>query len=280
MSLIVMLLSMLIMSSKRKINNMNLVILSLLNMCDQRSTSPVDRFIIQYVCEHPYEVSKMSIDELAHRLNISLSQVSRFVRHAGFESFKQFKQVLTYHGHKQRHTSIQNGDVDFKQYPYLVKEEMDYFFNHIDYQSIDLFVNDLVSFQNVALFGILNSENAAKDLQYNLARLSKMCVSLYDYKDQIEFIKQAQSHQLIVIYSMSGDYVLDNSYSRDYGLFSAMHQTQAKIYVITQQTDVQDLPFIHGVIKVPTRHHLYHHCLQYVNDLIYLKYQEISKMRK
>ena len=77
---------------------------------------------------------------------------------------------------------------------------------------LDEFIHDLLSFPKIGMFGILNSENMVKNLHYDLAMKGIMTYSFSHFIDQLSFIENADDQTLIVIYSISGEYVTDNCY--------------------------------------------------------------------
>lgn len=128
----------------------------------------------------------------------------------------------------------------------------------------------------------LNSGNAARELQYNLMINGLQCLSIIEQRAQIDFIEKADSQTLIVIYSLSGEYVLDNHYSRCFHTLSSLKKSQAKIYVMTHNREVNSLDYIDRMIYIPIKHRFYQYTYQCLNGSILLEYQKrfISKKGK
>lgn len=253
---------------------MNLVVMMLLDYIANSQISPIDYMIATYILEHYTEVVDITITTLADLLHVSCSQISRFVRHIGFTSFVDFKESLSYHGNPNRHSLIQKGidQANFQQY---LHEDIDYFYAHFDYAQLDVFIHMLLSTSNIALFGLLNSENDVKELQYNLALHHKICLTFSHIKDQLEYIRH--NNGLIIIYSMSGEYVFDNGYSRYYGIVESLKKSQAKIWVVTGNKNVLSLDYVDQVILVPHIHGNLSYLIHCFNDLVlshYLKLKE------
>ena len=133
----------------------------------------------------------------------------------------------------------------------MVTEEITYFYQNFDESRVDKLVYDFYKYPKIAIFGILNSDNGAKELQYNLIGWGKICISYTNFQDQLDFIKSADSNTLIVIFSF-----------------------KAKVYVITKNNLVQELEYVYEVILVPIKHDLYNYTLQCLVDLIFMKYQK------
>ena len=86
---------------------MNLVLMTLLDYINDPHISVVDRCIGEYIVKNINQVSLYSINQLAKSASVSISQVSRFIKHIGFQSFSDFKESLNVHGHSQRHSLLQ-----------------------------------------------------------------------------------------------------------------------------------------------------------------------------
>lgn len=253
---------------------MNLVISLLINLINNPKTNAVDRDIAVNLINN-YKLLKIdSITILAKSLNVSISQLSRFVKNIGFNSYRDFKEIIEYHGVKSRHTDLQQGLISLTDYSKQVTEEINYFYRHFKIKQIDNLVSDLHTFKKIALFGLLNSDNGAKELQYNLMRLNKICISYNNLDDQLEYINNAKEDTLIVIFSMSGQYVLDNNYNRYYQATNYLKNTKAKVYVISSNEEVNNLIYLDETIIIPSIHNLSNYTLQSICDLILLAYQQ------
>lgn len=249
---------------------MNLVVMSLLDVIARPCISSVDEVIARYILENHEKVQHMSITDLSQQLGVSPSQISRFVRHIGFSSFVLFKESLSYHGPVQRHSMVQRGIKQplFQQY---LHEDIVYFYTHFDYQQGYQLI-DILHNHDVALFGIFNSENYARELQYNLALHHKVCTTFLDIYKQIEYIKESQGW--IIIYSLSGEYVLDNGYSRYYGIVKALKESRAHILVVTSHQDIASLDYIDEVVFIPHLHGHTSYLIHCFNDWIISAYLE------
>ena len=251
---------------------MNLVLMQILEYLNNPKISDVDKQIAQYVVRNHYCLNHMSIQMMSNDIGVSLSQMSRFVRRIGFDSFTDFKESLDYHGNKNRHSLLQkeNSIKDEYEYKNIVQKEIDYFFEYFSIDCLEELVNDLLHYKTIGMFGLLNSENALKDLQYNLALKGIFTTSYSFITNQNEYIKNADSETLIIIYSLSGAYVLDNDYSSYYQTLTYLKKCKAKIYVFTNNRDVFHLSYIDKVIYVPVYNQLHNYSLQCLNDCIML----------
>ena len=254
---------------------MNLVLMTLLDYINDPHISVVDRCIGEYIVKNINQVSLYSINQLAKSASVSISQVSRFIKHIGFQSFSDFKELLNVHGHSQRHSLLQrDNQMEVSTYQKYVQEEIQYFFEHFSFDMLDEFIYDLLSFSKIGMFGILNSENMVKNLHYDLAMKGIMTYSFSHFIDQLSFIENADDQTLIVIYSISGEYVTDNCYSRYYQTLTALKKSRAKIYVVTNNKKLSHFSYLDRIIHIPIKNQLYHYSLQCFNDVVLLELQK------
>lgn len=68
----------------------------ILNLDDSiiKSLSNNELAVLRYVYDHPYDVSHMSIQELAQKISYSTSTILRFCKKLGFSGFSEFKYAL------------------------------------------------------------------------------------------------------------------------------------------------------------------------------------------
>lgn len=258
---------------------MNLVILSLTNLINNPATNTVDQIIASHLMKSYDSIIDMSIHELSNFLDVSPSQISRFIRTIGFQSYKDFKEALKYHGSKDRHSLVEEEHLINQDFQNKIHQEIDYFFKHFDFSQADHLIKEIKQFQHVALFGILKSNQIAISLQNQLLRKGKICVSYIDFYQQLKYIQNAQDNDLIIIFSSSGEYVFNSGYSRYYHTVPILKHTSARIIVITTNPRVKQLEYIDETIIFPYRYKLYHYSLQLLIDYITMNYDQI-KTRK
>lgn len=255
---------------------MNFIVTSLLQIINNPHANAVDQQIALFILENYTHITSLSITNLADEIGVSISQISRFVKYIGLSSFGDFKELLNYHGHISRHTYVQRGEISAVDYQKKVQEEMNYFFENFHLEAIRDFILDIIHYPRVALFGLLNSGNVARELQYNLASRQKICYCYDSLSDQLDFIKSADSNTVVIIVSMSGGYVMDNSYVRHYGAMKILKDCHAKVYVITQNKDVSYLSYIDHCILLPSLNPMYNLSLQWFIDLLLIEYDRLA----
>lgn len=254
--------------------SMNLIVKLLINLINNPKTNSVDRYIASQIIQSYQHIYHMSISEISQFLHVSSSQMSRFVRNIGFDSYSAFRESLLYHGNSNRHLDIQvKKSISESDLKNNIFEEIEYFFKHFDVSSLFSLIEDLHQYKYIAFFGLLNSGNVAKDIQMNLASQGLISVSYSELSEQLEFIKNADSQTLVVIISVSGDYMMNNDYARYYKVQNILKHSQAKIVVLTKNKKVKALDFIDEIILLPVRQNYYNHTLQCFIDLLTMYYE-------
>ena len=74
---------------------------------------------------------------------------------------------------------------------------------------------DIHSYQNVYVFGMLKAESAAVSLQTDLLMMSKPVLTFAAYSEQIDTIAHAGKEDLIIIFSYTGSYFSSHSFRQN-----------------------------------------------------------------
>lgn len=259
------------MSQKKE--SMNLIVKSFIHLINNPKTNGVDRYIASRFIQDYQKVYDLSISEISVFFHVSYSQMSRFVRNIGFDSYREFRESLLYHGSSDRHSDIQvKSPISMLELKNNIIEEIEYFFHYFDMTQLYALIQDLHQYKHIAFFGLLNSGNVARDIQMNLASKGLICVCYDDLFEQLEFMKNADKQTLIVIISVSGDYLLGNDYARYYKVQNILKNSMAKKIMITKNPKIKELDMIDNVIQLPVSHHYYNHTLQCFADLLTMYY--------
>lgn len=113
----------------------------------------------------------------------------------------------------------------------------------------------------------------------NLASHGLISVSYLELADQLKYIKNANQETLVVVVSVSGDYIQGNDYSRYYKVQNIFKYSRAKKIMITKNSKLKQLDMIDEVILLPISQNYYNHTLQCFVDLLtmYYHYEIIPK---
>ena len=115
----------------------------------------------------------------------------------------------------------------------------------INEKDIYKLVTDIANYSNVAAFGYMQSQSVAQNLQYDLQTCHKFIHTSMKYSDQIEYINNADSSNLIIILSESGTY-----FKRAFERKTLFRNTndKPKIYLITCNSDIE-IPYVDYYIR-------------------------------
>jgi DNA-binding MurR/RpiR family transcriptional regulator len=253
---------------------MNLIITSLYNLINNPNINSVDRTIAYTLLKDYKQIENKTIIQAAKDLHVTPSQLSRFIRVIGFDSYDEFRQSLTYHGNQKRHSYIFNQSLSKYDIQKDMINEINHFYTHINDEDIQYLVKNINEYNTIAIFGTLSSESYANILQYHLSRFNIISISYSHIKDQLDFIKNADANTLIIILSISGEYVLDNNYNRYLKTIKYLKETSAKIVIITNNKDVNSFHYIDRVIHLPMLKS--HIVLSLFIDLLTVEFQNLE----
>ncbi len=183
-------------------NKLKVLLLSLLSSTHEDETNCR---IASYILENIDEVREMNIVELARVCFVSNSSVSRFCREIGLRDFSELRQLMepttnSYH--------IIGKTSDFQlnttQYIEQVEEGIRLVKEGIDYEKVERIVDDLMNYQRIAAFGMLNAESVAMGLQNDMLLFRKMITTKVSFQQQNDFLERTDRDDLIIIFSSMG----------------------------------------------------------------------------
>lgn len=192
---------------------------------------------------------QVSAEEIARACFVSKSAVSRFCREVGLEDFYALREMLATAGkHFER-----LGDTDVASQSARVAslgaESMLLAGNTIDTAALDCLAREIATAPRIACFGLLKAQAAALNLQCDLTMLGKQAFTKIAFREQMEYLKNASSDDLIVVFSYRGMYF-------DYDLPCEARNTHAKLWMVTgnrSRTATQKKPLLQGVITFESR---------------------------
>ncbi len=119
------------------------------------------------------------------------------------------------------------------------------------------------------------SESAAIDLQYKLAYSSKFIYTSQDDRKQDAYIRSADEDTLIIVFSNSGNFLHQQLLRPGHPERDTFTHTKAKIFAITANAAVKDLPYVSDAIVFPHETSLQTHAFLYqiIMDMIVTRYR-------
>lgn len=167
--------------------------------------------IAEFILENRAEIRDIGIQELAKKCNVSVSSVSRFCREIGIGDFASLRDILNSDGGDG--VTFENRSDSAQDYARSICEGIMLAAGSVDMDKIRSLCRDIRDYDSVAVFGLLKSESAALGLQSDLAILGKPTYTKISFRQQMDYIRQADSKDLIIIFSFSGIY-FDYEYRR------------------------------------------------------------------
>ena len=225
---------------------LNLVLIGILNTEPEDS---IDYRIAKFLLEHIAEFEKFNATRIATECNVSKAAITRFCKHIGLEDFLDLQIMYRISNNSTRRTKFQfegRGDsqnigIDFLESSKRVIENLE---SRIDWKILDELVEDIRKFDRVATFGHMHSGNIAMNLQHDIFIAGKYLFSSHRFGVQRDFILNADSKTLIIIFSATGDY-LDRTFPMEF-------KTSARIYLITV-SKIDPKPNVYRTIDLCSR---------------------------
>ncbi len=266
------------------------VLMHLLLLLNTRKDSSVDYHIAALLLAHFSEIQSMRLGEMAALCFVSKSTMSKFIRHLGYADFSEFKLSVAYRS--DRFTNLLNYNDNIlgylmehspAEYIDLMIQDLQHVKQTLDQAAIDVVVQDLFQYDTVAAFGLMYSESAALDFQMKLAYNQKYIISYMDEERQYAFIRQADRHTLLIIFSNSGDYIKKYQFIKPYIEKNIFQQTKAKVVLITCNPSMRENPAVDTCVCLEHSSGVQTHqvLFQFVTDLIASGYRrKLQKLRQ
>lgn len=196
--------------------------------------------IAAYILENIDEVKHDSIRDLAAKIYVSISSISRFCRDIGLQDFTELKQLLIATSLKFEVCS-ESPSLQQQKYDYVaaVQSSLERVRDSLDMERLYQLAEDIRRYKRVAIFGPLKAETVAMNLQSDLVMLGKQAITKVRFAQQSEYLANADENDLVIIFSFTGiffDYGIPDGYRKN-------RKKRPKVYFITSSsnTDFPDL---------------------------------------
>jgi len=179
----------------------------------QNGMTDTKQNICQYIEKNPYEVTKMTIRDLARKSYSSPSTIVRFVRDLGFDSFSEFKQELLVDLNTLENSNITDSKIRKDDSIYEIINKVTFSNMQslqdtaalLDENIVNKCVKQMSSSETILLFGMGSSYLCASDAFLKFIRLNKNCLTAEDWHTQLLIAKNATRNDIALIFSYSGD---------------------------------------------------------------------------
>lgn len=172
--------------------------------------------IAHVVLDHPEQVARMNISQLATYSSTSVASVVRFSKAMGFKGFPDFRMALVGELSRREHLGIDGSELDGGITLEDSAEEVIRKISQADARAIQSTAErlDPVSFlttvdawdkaETIGLIGIASSGYVVMDLQLKLNRLGKRAVAWIDAHSALTSISLLKANDVLVAVSHSG----------------------------------------------------------------------------
>lgn len=190
--------------------------------------------IARYLLERLDCLGDVSVEKLAAECFVSKATVSRFCRDIGLEDFSELRDLLrqtektfTLYG---KGLPPREQGLDFCG---RMQESLGLAADTLDYEALGRLAEEIKEAGRVAAFGLLKAETAVISLQSDLVMLGINAVTKVAFREQQEFLENAQPGDLIIIFSYTGIYF-------DYGLPRHVLRGGPKVWLVTGCPDIRE----------------------------------------
>ncbi|MBO6093143.1 MAG: MurR/RpiR family transcriptional regulator [Oscillospiraceae bacterium] len=227
--------------------------------------------IASYILGHMDELQECSLRELAGKVNVSASSLSRFCRDIGLRDFNELKELSADRDHQYLlQSASDNSSIIKDNFITAVENSLQNVRASVDMEKIIRLCCDIQKYEHVAVFGVLKSEGVAMNLQADLVLQGKHVVTKLPYSEQLDYLEAADEKNLIIIFSFKGVY-----YDYGFPMFTKTPKNKKpKIYFITSDSSAETSNYYDEVIwfqsnQQPSSHP---YQLQLIADLIAQQY--------
>ena len=158
-----------------------------------------------------------------------------------------------------------------------IDSEFEIMQKYLNNDLIDKLVNDIYNYKKIAIFGRGNSGYFARELQYNLMFNKKYTTSINNLSDQFKFIRESKEDTLIIIFTVSGQYLIP-SRNDDISLYDnklSILSSKSNVVCITKNPKILKHPCVNYIIQfgsLELKSNYYNYSFEFLVDLISVKY--------
>lgn len=180
------------------------VFLGLLASEKKGSTNSI---IASYILEHLEDMKDIGIQQFAEDCNVSTSSISRFCRDVGLEGFSELKMILN-QANLQKGPEASQGCFQErkKSYTEMTQSAIQQVSDSLNEPDVIELVQDIINHEKVAAFGLMKAETAALILQSDLLMYGKQIFSNLSFREQTDYILNADEQHLIILFSFTSSY--------------------------------------------------------------------------
>lgn len=185
------------------------ILSSLLTIFNRNEIYSADYTIAKYLIQNIHRLNKLSIYKVAEDCFISRSSIQRFVKSIGFDSFKDIKNnakdLIDHQEAIIEYTDYTNYEVFLSE---KIMSMITTINKSIDRNEIINLVHNIHDTKNVIFLAAEDSASSLRQLQSSLAITHKIVSVVTSSSVDIDLFKHLEENDLIIIFSVSGNYAL------------------------------------------------------------------------
>ncbi|MEW8956542.1 MurR/RpiR family transcriptional regulator [Clostridium sp.] len=163
----------------------------------------VEEQIAEYFLE---ENPSLPINDLAKKLNVSPSSISRFCRKIGLSNYKELIYLYNKHLKKQKKHALNNIAIELQEGYFKIFDDIDKSF---DEEKIEKICEKIHSTRLIHIFAFGLSATAALDFKFRFSRMGKFVEVIHD-KSAIEMATSIlEKGDLVFIFTLRGNKALE-----------------------------------------------------------------------
>lgn len=193
-----------------KITSFVIYLLSIVNYGDIRHPHYT---IAKIILNHYQQIPQMTVKDIAKYTHSSSASITRFVKSAGFESFKDLKAQIgetlstqSFYGQQQSLAKKSDLQPIFQAYSERIKDNIDYTCERLDYDQIDRICAQMCQCREMAVFGYEYETILGLYFQHQMAKINKFVRIGLTQQKQEEIINTIQYGSVVFVLSLEGDY--------------------------------------------------------------------------
>lgn len=221
-------------------------LLNVLNYGDKDVNSDIAKTIL-----HNYnKIPSLSIHDLADLCFVSSSSITRFVRFFGYENYKKFKEDVSHslkidvdYSKQVNMASATDLQPIYKRYTENVIENIQFTYEHLDYEQLTRVCEMLNKAEEIAFFGSEYATNVGIHFQNKMASLNRFIRLGVTDEKQLELAKELSDNSLVFVISLEGGFFYRNN-----EIIEILKEKNCKIIAITMLTNGKFLDLCEEII--------------------------------
>ena len=244
----------------------------LFSILDVEPVNSIDYIIAEYLLLNEDKIYGISLSQISKECNVSKASISRFCRRIGCLDYVDL-QIMIRSSINKKKTLKKREKLEPQEQSRLYFEacaSVNKFLESVVVQKeVQSLIQDLYEYENIAIFGHLQSGDIAFQLRHDMSRLGKLVYSTTSLTQQEEYIINADNQNLIIIFSATGRY-----FTRfiNPGKLSDKKK-KPRIYMITT-AQIEEIPdFVSQIIALDEKYdRVFSHVAmnQFVNYISYM----------